>query len=46
MTGFLMNGFLTAGKEISKTIDKTIINESRKNETARIGFGKPVVIWD
>jgi hypothetical protein len=41
-----MNGFLTAGEEMTQTIDKTTINDSRENETKKIGFGIPVVIWD
>jgi hypothetical protein len=31
-------------KTIDKTIDKTIVNDSRENETKKIGLGKPVVI--
>jgi hypothetical protein len=31
---------------VDKTIDKTIVNDSRENETKKIGMGKPVVMWD
>jgi hypothetical protein len=31
---------------VNKTIGKTIVNDSRENETKTFGLGKPVAIWD
>jgi hypothetical protein len=31
---------------VDKTIDKTIVDDSRENGTKKFGLGKPVVIWD